>query len=84
MPVPSEEAPQSGHSPWPFLLGFLGVAGAFSLLPKAARRGLRRLVFGVFFEIAAVTLAGLLAERMARHIVWENEEDYLPEPPRSR
>ncbi len=84
MSVPFEESPQSGYSPWAFWLGLLGAAGVFSLLPKPVRRGLRRLVFGLFFEIAAVTLAGLLAERMAGRIAGEDDEEHLPEPPRRR
>ena len=84
MPADPEDYPPSSQSPWPFLLGFLGVAGAFSLLPKSMRRGFRRLVFGVFLEIATVVLAGLLAERMVRHLGPENDEEYLPEPPRRR
>ncbi len=84
MPAPPNESPQTGYSPLPFFLGFLGVAGAFSLLPKTLRRGLRRLVFGVFFEITVVVLAGLLTERMVRYIASENAEEHLPEPPRHR
>lgn len=84
MSASSEESPQSGYRSWAFLLGLLGVAGAFSLLPKAVRRGFRRFLFGVFFEITVVALAGLFTERMVRRIAGEDEEAHLPEPPRHR
>ena len=84
MPASPNESPQTDYSPLTFFLGFLGVAGAFSLLPKTMRRGLRRLVFGIFFEITVVVLAGLLTERMVSYITRENDEEHFPEPPRHR
>ncbi len=84
MSASSEESPQSGYRSWAFLLGLLGVAGAFSLLPKAVRRGFRRLLFGVFLEITVVVLAGLLTERLVRRIAGEDDEAHLLEPPRHR
>lgn len=84
MPVPPKESPETGYRPLPFFLGFLGVAGAFSLLPKTLRHGLRRLVLGVFFEITVVVLAGLLTDKMVRYIASENDEKHLPGPLRRR
>ena len=84
MPASPNGSPQTDYSSLPFFLGFLGVAGAFSLLPKTMRRGLRRLVLGIFFEITVVVLAGLLTERMVSYITRENDEEHLPEPPRHR
>lgn len=84
MPVSPEESPQNGHSPWPFFLAFLGAAGVFSLLPRVVRRGFRRFVFAIFFEIAVAALAGLLAEKTLGLVVRESDEEYSPSPSRRR
>lgn len=45
------------------LIGFFGVVAAFLFLPKLLKYATRRLLFGFIGEIAAVIIAGLIAEK---------------------
>jgi len=46
------------------LLGFFGVTAAFLLLPKTIKFVVRKFVLGIFSEIVAVIVTGLLTEKL--------------------
>jgi hypothetical protein len=56
------EAPANGIIA--VLLGFFGVTAVFLLLPKTIKFFLQKFVLGVFFEIIAVVVTGLLSEKL--------------------
>lgn len=56
------------------LLGFFGVTAAFLLLPKTIKFVIRRFVLGIFSEIVAVIVTGLLAEKLVDVIGREHSE----------
>lgn len=56
------------------LFGFFGVTAAFLLLPKTIKFVIRRFVLGIFSEIVAVIVTGLLAEKLVDVIGREHSE----------
>ena len=56
------EAPTNGIIA--VLLGFFGVTAVFLLLPKTIKFFLQKFVLGVFSEIIAVVVTGLLSEKL--------------------
>lgn len=56
------------------LFGFFGVTAAFLLLPKTIKFVVRRFILGIFSEIVAVVITGLLAEKLVDVIGREHSD----------
>ena len=57
---------QSSLTTW--LIGFFGAIVGFLILPKTLKFLIRRFIFGVFSEVLAVVVAGLLAEKAVERL----------------
>lgn len=71
MPRPQTRDSNLQQSLVPWLLGFFGFTAAFLFLPKTLKFLIRRFFFGLFGEIVAVVLSGLLTEKA---VEWLTEE----------
>ena len=62
----------------PLLLSFFGVAATILLVPKTTRYLFKRFFWGFIGEIVAVTVSGLIAEKLVHWVSMGSK--HLPEP----